>query len=267
MKKCKYCKQDIDAHARVCHHCQRYQCFIWNWVVLGGLLVVFVAGIFSIIPFERWYKEASWNDSIEIISANTLGRCIFQNTGDGDVFITDMLFQCFINDTGRVVQCRAAINSVVEVGSFMDKELASNPISQLEMGNIIASIAGELMDNPIDVSMYFRNIEESASYSEMVHFSDSYSRKRYPIFFKTDKLVDIIDSINDTSFCLQKGDFATEYISGKTGEVKTITMECYVIFPELRNINESLRRLPGSIGLFDRRIFDRRIFDSYHFDK
>lgn len=57
MKKCKYCKSDIDKNAKICPNCRKKQNNISKWIIIAVLIIIFVPIIVSMTNEENEEKS------------------------------------------------------------------------------------------------------------------------------------------------------------------------------------------------------------------
>lgn len=62
MKKCKYCKTEIDKKAKVCPNCKKKQTHIFGWIVLGILAIIIIGSIAG--GKEDFQKDYNQNDIV-----------------------------------------------------------------------------------------------------------------------------------------------------------------------------------------------------------
>src|SRR4051812_17693713 len=91
---CVACKQEIPAGASVCSRCKSFQQRWKNWLQscsrIVALLVLIATALTWLWANARvvfWYR-----DDVRLIAANTMTSAVVVNRGDGDAFVSHLLF-------------------------------------------------------------------------------------------------------------------------------------------------------------------------------
>ena len=64
MKKCKYCKTDIDKKAKICPNCHKKQSHVVRWILLGILGLLILGAIFGGNEDKEFKKEYKQSESV-----------------------------------------------------------------------------------------------------------------------------------------------------------------------------------------------------------
>jgi predicted nucleic acid-binding Zn ribbon protein len=91
---CIACKQDIPTGALVCSQCKHFQQRWKNSLqYFAGVATVLVIMVSAITWLWGNARSAFWpRDDVRVISANTLGSAVVVNRGDGEAFVSHLIF-------------------------------------------------------------------------------------------------------------------------------------------------------------------------------
>lgn len=141
MIRCIACKQQIPEAASVCSVCKSYQANWRNWLQYFSGIAALIALTFSAAAWVYLNaKQIVWyTDNVSIISANTLTSAVVANLGDGEVFVSHMLFT-MPGRTSNWSAPRINFNERLPAGQFLKKDY---PKPKLDVGAFVRGLSNE----------------------------------------------------------------------------------------------------------------------------
>ena len=147
LTQCVVCKQDIPESASVCSICKSYQHRWLNWLqYISGVTALIVVTISAIAWLWGNVRTAFWyRDDVQIISANTLTSAVVVNRGDGEVFISHLIFTMPGRNSNWSAP-RLVFEERLPAGQFVRREF---PKSKLDSGYFVRGISNADFENLI----------------------------------------------------------------------------------------------------------------------
>lgn len=93
---CRLCKEEIKPGAKLCRYCSSYQAPWREWLRHSGIALALVSFILSALAYT-WNQTAPlryWlcgTDNLELLSIKTDHKVTFANSGDGKIFVEQLL--------------------------------------------------------------------------------------------------------------------------------------------------------------------------------
>jgi len=198
------CKSEIPERANICHVCRSYQNRNKNRISyiasIGGFIGILIAAVtYVTTQLFSIYNEITWKDGLEIIYYDYGGTSLFNNIGDGDIFISHAEIYYRTEDVDRSIRHEIAKN--IKRGNVLNYQNSDIDTKKGIFSTILAGKDNDIKFDIAKISALPRNdrcywiIFKSVNHYDTIRTRKFYSDRNLTIYTKPGRAVFSIVSL------------------------------------------------------------------------